>query len=84
MAEIRSGDHGVPPRPGGDWAADLAVELLSAAAKQARIELPGLSVLEDGARPPLVYLGWCNGRAAEIIAEALTIRHLANVRVERG
>lgn len=78
LAEIRSGAHGTPPLPGGDWAADLAVERLTAATRQTGIELPGLSVLEDGARPPLVYLGWCDARAAEIIAESLTIRQFVS------
>ncbi|MFD7550298.1 hypothetical protein [Streptomyces sp. NPDC059816] len=76
LAEIRAGEHGTPPPPGGDYAADLAVERLTAAARQSGIELPGLSVLEDGPRPPLVYLGWCNARAGEVIAEALIMRRL--------
>ncbi|MFJ7420160.1 hypothetical protein ACIQXD_16340 [Streptomyces uncialis] len=76
LAEIRAGEHGNPPPPGGDWAADLAIERLTAATRQTGIDLPGLSVLEDGSRPPLVYLGWCNARAAEIIAESLIMRQL--------
>jgi hypothetical protein len=76
LADIRAGAHGTPPPPGGDWSADLAVERLTAAARQSGIDLPGLAVLADGARPPLVYLGWCNARAGEVIAEALIMRRL--------
>ncbi|WP_445396412.1 hypothetical protein ACSMX9_22500 [Streptomyces sp. LE64] len=83
LAEIRAGAHGPVPPPGGDFAADLAVERLALAARTAGVDLPALSVLEDGKRAPLVYLGWCNGRTAEIIAEALTARAAVERRTTR-
>jgi anti-sigma regulatory factor (Ser/Thr protein kinase) len=85
VAAILAGEVGFRPRrttPAQRAAA--ASERLREAAHGVGLTLHGLSVVEDGYRPPVIDLGWCNVHAAGVVAKALTAWGAPPVPPENG
>ncbi|MFD7549500.1 ATP-binding protein [Streptomyces sp. NPDC059816] len=64
--------------------AAAASERLREAAHGVGLTLHGLSVVEDGYRPPVIDLGWCNVHAAGVVAKALAAWGAPPVPPEHG